>query len=291
VQEMEDANVLFAPTSDVRYAIYLTKINYGGVPQAVAVVSSQEKKQRELKTFERKKEKEREKAEKSLRKLQMQKYYCAADAREGLKKWNQQNRLFIATLREIVEKTKRTDGLRGKTNDPTLTQTLYQVHATLTFNDEEVQRRKARMGRFVLVTNDLSLDGEAILALYKQQNEVEKGFRFLKDPTFCIDDIFLKSRKRIMALNMLMVLTLMVYSLLDRDLIRNLKEKKEILRGVENRVMKRPTLRAIFFLFQSVFLITTVSEEGYERYSTSGMDPGLWKILNILGEPFVKMYS
>jgi hypothetical protein len=52
-----------------------------------------------------------------------------------------------------------------------------------------------------------------------------------------------------MALNMLMVLTLMVYSLLDRDLIRSLKEKKEILRGVENRVrlwpryrpMKRPT--------------------------------------------------
>jgi hypothetical protein len=35
----------------MRYAIYLTKINYGNVPQTVAVVLSQEKKQRELKTM------------------------------------------------------------------------------------------------------------------------------------------------------------------------------------------------------------------------------------------------
>jgi len=42
---------------------------------------------------------------------------------------------------------------------------------------------------------------------------VERGFRFLKDPWFMVDSIFLKSTKRIEALMMLMTLFLLVYNI------------------------------------------------------------------------------
>lgn len=225
VQEMQEGNILFEPTSDAQYALHLKKIDYAGIQQTLVVVSSQKLKERALNAFERETKKEKEIANNNLRKLSSVGYSCAADASEGLKKWSLQNPLFIPTLHHIAEKRRRPDGLRGEPNAQTTVQALYHVHATLAFNQEELQRRKSCLGRFVLITNDLSLDAEMILASYKQQSEVEKGFRLLKDPNFLIDDIFIRNHKRILALNMLMALTLIVYNLLDRDLIPNLKAK------------------------------------------------------------------
>jgi transposase len=53
-----------------------------------------------------------------------------------------------------------------------------------------------------------------ILWVYKGQRVVpERGVRFLKDPWFFADSLFLKSPKRIMALVMVMGLALLVYAL------------------------------------------------------------------------------
>ncbi|MGC9024099.1 MAG: hypothetical protein ACP5NB_04585 [Chloroflexia bacterium] len=46
----------------------------------------------------------------------------------------------------------------------------------------------------------------------------ERGFRFLKDPWFFADSLFLKSPKRIVALVMVMGLALLVYALAEHRL-------------------------------------------------------------------------
>ena len=51
-----------------------------------------------------------------------------------------------------------------------------------------------------------------MLEEYKAQQGVERGFRFLKDPWFMVDSVFLKSPRRIEALMMVMTLCLLVYN-------------------------------------------------------------------------------
>jgi hypothetical protein len=46
---------------------------------------------------------------------------------------------------------------------------------------------------------------------YKAQQGTERGFRFLKDPLFFASSVFLKTPKRIAALDMIMALCLLVY--------------------------------------------------------------------------------
>jgi len=51
-------------------------------------------------------------------------------------------------------------------------------------------------GRFILATNDLDEKNSPENSIIKEYNErqlVKRGFRFLKDPWFMADKVFLKS--------------------------------------------------------------------------------------------------
>ncbi len=64
-------------------------------------------------------------------------------------------------------------------------------------------------------TNDLTNQGmelATLLASYKEQQGVERGFRFIKDPQLHLNNIFLKKPERINALMMIMTLCLMLYN-------------------------------------------------------------------------------
>ena len=82
-----------------------------------------------------------------------------------------------------------------------------------------------KYSRFILATNQLDSEewpGEKLLREYKQQQQVERGFRFLKDPLFFTSSVFVKKPQRIEALALLMALTLLVYTIAERKLRRNL---------------------------------------------------------------------
>ena len=64
---------------------------------------------------------------------------------------------------------------------------------------------------------------KGLLAHYKSQQSVERGFRFLKSPEFLTSAIFLKSAKRIEALLMIMTCCLMVYAALEHKIRESLK--------------------------------------------------------------------
>lgn len=81
-----------------------------------------------------------------------------------------------------------------------------------------------KLGRFVLASNDLEIDDETMLQHYKGQQLVERGFRFLKDKRFNIAQVYLKKEERIQALAMIMVLTLLVYSIAEWLLRKRLME-------------------------------------------------------------------
>ena len=80
-----------------------------------------------------------------------------------------------------------------------------------------------------MATNELDSDelsDEEALRVYKEQQYAERGFRFLKDPFFFADSMFLKNESRIVAVVMIMGLALMIHSLAERKL-REAPEKKD----------------------------------------------------------------
>lgn len=62
----------------------------------------------------------------------------------------------------------------------------YQITGQLSWSLTHRAQRLQEKGLFILATNELSdtLTMEKMLKLYKSQQSVEKGFRFLKSPDF-----------------------------------------------------------------------------------------------------------
>ena len=113
-----------------------------------------------------------------------------------------------------------------------------------------IEKLKRSKGRFVLATNELDttlLDDATMLEVYKAQNvSVERGFRFLKDPLFFANSLYLEKPQRIMALLMVMGLSLLVYALAERWVRQELKNKNK--QYLTKSVNPRKTQRSgVFF--------------------------------------------
>ncbi len=133
---------------------------------------------------------------------------------------------------------------------------VYKATIVLEKKSKQIEEEEKKAGRFILATNVLEdLTPSEILTAYKGQQSCEGGFRFFKDPLFFADSVFLKYPSRIETMAMLMGLSLLVYSLGQRQLRANLKEHKT---GVKNQLGKltdKPTLRWIFQCFQGIHLV------------------------------------
>ncbi|MBL4764032.1 MAG: IS1634 family transposase [Colwellia sp.] len=99
----------------------------------------------------------------------------------------------------------------------------YQITGKLYSVLSNRQQRSQEKGMFMLATNDLSdrLTVEKMLSLYKSQQSVEKGFRFLKIPDFLTSSLYLKKPERIEALLIVMTCCLMVYAALEHKIRRD----------------------------------------------------------------------
>lgn len=90
---------------------------------------------------------------------------------------------------------------------------------------------------------------------YKEQQNVEGGFRFLKDPWFMVDSIFLKLPKRIEVLMMIMALCLLVYNVGQHKLRKSLKAQKTFLPNQLGKEVGNPTLKWVFQIMEGIGIV------------------------------------
>ena len=91
-----------------------------------------------------------------------------------------------------------------------------------------------------------ALSNEKLISVDKEQQKVERGFRFLKDPMFMASTLFLKSPKRIMALMMVMTLCLLIYSALQYRIREVLKVHGATIPNQKGEAISNPTARWVF---------------------------------------------
>lgn len=273
------------------YYVRETSSTYGGIEQRWLLVYSQQAYVREEKTLRKQIRKELERAKVELGKLTHQDFDCECDAREQLKRWGQNLKYHHIQRVEITARHVKQGRGRPRLNEP-LDQ-KYRIQGELQEDEESIEQALITKGRFIVATNELDhnkLSVQEMLFNYKEQQAVERGFRFLKDPFFMTSSVFLKSQERIVALGMVMCLCLLVYTIAQRFLRQQLEKLRTTLPNQLGKPTKRPTMRWIFQLFEGVHLLIHRLSSGVQE-RVLNMNQVRYQILNVLGDKFKKIYA
>jgi transposase len=252
-----DEAVALTPSVIKGYSLKESPSEYAGIEQRWILVESQARRNSDLKQLAKKIEQYQQQYTQEFQTLSSQEFACAADAMSAADnlsktlKWHQLSNL------ETVEKSHYDKAGKPK-KDTVPTRISYHVTGSVTPIDSAIAAQSVRCGRFILATNVLDstqLSSDDALREYKAQQGVERGFRFLKDPLFFADSVFLKSPKRIAALGMIMALCLLVYNLGQRQLRQALAQQEQTIPNQLGKPTAVPTLRWVFQCFMAVHLV------------------------------------
>jgi len=230
---------------------------YHDEKQRWIIVHNKEIEEQKLKSAIKKFDRNSKKDLKIIKKYEKEKFDCKNDALRALDKLKKTLIVTDIVGFETLEHNRYSK--RGKPKKDTIKDiTEYSLSLNTTPNQSKLAEEKKRAGIFVLATNELNdemLKSEEILNEYKKQQKVERGFRFLKDPKFHTDSIFLKKPERIASLLMIMTLSLLVYSALEYKVRENMKKNKLTFPNQKGKPISNPTMRWVFQYFFSVVLI------------------------------------
>ena len=276
------------------YKIASTTSNYGGIEQRWLLVYSEQAYAREKKTFEKNLEKKDDALKKILWHLGNEIFDCEKDAESALKKIVIKNPLYVITS-QVVEVKKYAKKGKPRSGEEKIV-VGYKVESSFEINEEGIGKVLNKKGRFILATNDLDKENypdHLMLNEYKEQQNVEGGFRFIKDPWFMLDSIFLKSAKRIEALMMVMTLCLMVYNVAQYKLRKNLKENNVTLPNQLNKQIQNPTVKWIFQIMEGIGIIHFYKDKIHDpvRRIVTNISELRKKIISLFGETACKMYG
>lgn len=262
---------------------------YAGVRQRWVVVYSPAAYQRALKTVNKHGLKQSTAELKAFPLLCRQDFACEADARQAWVAFEKALKFtFIADARVIAVPRYQNKGrpVRGRRPDFH----VYRLAGGLASLPAHRLQRLQQKSCFLLATNQLdstALADEALIAAYKDQQKVERGFRFLKDPMFMASALYLKAPERIMALMMVMTLCLLVYAALEYRIRQSLKEHRQTFPNQKDEPIANPTARWVFQCFAGIHVLVIdplqVLVLNMNEYHTT--------LLKLLGKRYEKLYS
>jgi transposase len=241
--------------------------------------------------MERKVKKAKEQWEKKLKLLSQQEFACQNDAAIAWKQAIKGKPAFVVAAYTLEEEGHYQQKGRPKKEAPP-DYTVWHVRATLSVDEAEVEAQIKQQASFILATNvidEQKLLNEEVYLKYKEQNGVERGFRFLKDPLFLASSIFVKKPERVIALSFIMVMCLLVYRLAEHQLRRQLLAMQQTVPNQVNKPTDRPTMRWIFQCFEGIDLLY-IRMGAQAKTQILGLQPLHQRILRLLGPPFCHYY-
>jgi transposase len=259
-----------------------------GLRQHWLMVHSEQARARETHTLDKRINKSLLAAEKAANRLANQSFSCEKDADRAGIKFEKALKYHHVTM-NIQPVTKFPNrGRPKKTELPVLSH--YQLQIQLHDSPQKQQPYRHKLGRFILSTNDLGnedMDAATLLRTYKEQQGVERGFRFIKDPVFHLNNIFLKKPERIDALMVVMTLCLMVYNVGQYKIREKLKATDETVKNQVGKPVQNPTLRWLFQRMNGINLVTIAGQAS----CITGLTDEKRKILRLFGPTIAQLYK
>ena len=264
---------------------------YAGIPQRWLVVCHDPTRLQKDKTLRDKVARERERVEKKLAALCNKDYGCEDAVHKAITALTKKWRYHRVQTTLVTEK--RYDG-RGRPTDDSPFHRVWRVDAVLEEDDEHLARLRRTHGKYVIATNVLEEEQLGLLemlAIYKEQSiGVERGFRFLKDPMFFADSLFLKKPARIMALLMIMGISLLVYALAEHQVRQQLAERDETIPDQKGQPTQRPTMRRIFQMMEGIDVLL-IEESGTRRRFILNLTDLRRQIICLFSQHVQKIYD
>jgi transposase len=241
------------------YRVAEATVSLYGKPYRAVVVHSSAHDKRRQKKIERELAKEKAALEKSFQEQCLGEYACEADARAAAQAWASRASRYHDLSYTMEPRYTYARGRPKKDQPRQVTQIRYHVNCHLEQKASALEQMKTEAGCFVLLTN-VAKDGEGaddakeILSLYKEQHGVEQNFAFLKDPAV-VNAIFLKSEERIEALGLILLISLLIWRLIERKLRKHVEETGHPITGWDNRPTTSPTALMITSKFKNITII------------------------------------
>lgn len=252
------------------------------------VCSSDELDRRKEKKLLREMEKELKATETAVKELTKRVFYCEKDAVE---EFHQVEKSLGLSYHEMTFKVheeervlKRASRGRPCKNELLQTETVYRLEINVHEHDMRIKEYRDKEGMFVLVSNAPAerMDDVAVLREYKEQASVEACFRVLKDPYF-IDELFVKMPKRLEALAYVMLISLMILNILERNVRTSLKEEGGRIETAGRVKTDRPTGNAIVETLDQVSVILVYHPETQDWQRICNIDANVRRILHLAG--------
>jgi transposase len=186
-------------------------------------------------------------------------YACLPDAQAAVERLPKGT--FHRFVAQVLQKVRYTKGRPKADGTQKIAGTTYCLSLEIERDEAAIARAAQKAGCFVLISNTLRDEPEAedsrqLLLTYKDQGYVERNFGFLKDDAI-VNSLFLKSPERIEALGLILVLSLLVWRLMERTMRLSLKQKRSTVTGWDKRQTSRPTTFMMTTYFLSVLVLQT----------------------------------
>lgn len=218
-------------------------------------------------------------------------FACETDAQAAVEREKKGQSVWLDLQYQLVAHTRHTKRGRPRQEEQALKEE-WQIVATVTINQEQVEQEAFRKACWIIGTNILEeaeRSSQELTTIYKEQGGVERGFRFLKDPLFLASSVFVKKPERIMALSLVLVLCLLVYRLAEFRLRACLAETAQTIPDQVQKPTARPTMRWVFQCFEGIELLH-IHTPFTSRTLVLRLQPVHQLILSLLGPPYEQFY-
>ena len=249
------------------YRVFETRVSLYGTDYRAVMVHSSAHDKRRHKRIDRLLEQKHEQLVAVVKEATASEFFCQADARLAAEKLAVNARDSYHQIQAtVVEQPKFGRGRPPKEGLRKPVGYRYQIKAQIVQDIQAIDPLRQGAGCFVLLSNvppsfqDRQWSGSDLLAQYKEQYGIEKNFGFLKDPLI-VNSIFLKKNERIEVLGLVLLISLLIWRLMERTMRQYIAEKGRTITGWDNRQTHRPTA----FMMTTKFTNTLVLTVGRQR--------------------------
>lgn len=264
------------------YKAQESQVTIEGKTYRAIVIQTDHLDKRRTKAIENKRLKEKAITEKTIKAAAKTTYHCLSDATKALELLTRKNKNTHWHITGRAEATPvYAPGKAPANGQRKIVGTKYHLHLEPEENHAHHQQKLKKAGCFVMITNAAKdqMPAREVLRIYKQQYGVEKNFSFLKEPLIA-NDTFLKKPSRIDALTFILLVSLMIWNLMQREL----RNSEQMRTGQLNDLNKKPTMRPTSYLMMCQLSAVIILKHGNVRHlARNGIKPQGVQYLKALG--------
>ena len=248
------------------------------------VIHSSHKDKRKLKALDKAVQREYQEKTKALNKLAKRPFICQKDAEMEAERFKDLYYYDVDwSIEARGEKVKREKKGRPKKGEVT-TQTRYYLCGSLKLNEKRYVLEQELCGLFVLITSLMDTEeypAEKILKEYKGQMNVERIFKFIKNPAW-VGSFCLKTPERLTALGYLLLMAAVIYTLWERRVRQALKDAEPI-RGLNQKKTRKPTAYALQTVLSAILVLSQISGSSLKIWLPKPLKPNQKRVIELSG--------